>query len=134
MSAEQLLPMIGRFIRRNMTRLRKVIPEEMKEYLEQLGMFAATTSDSNVSSATSGDDSTTPTMGGASISKAEAESPTSSEEEAAALKEMIDSIFVTLEKVIAGDDLSEDEVEELFSSIWIYFTDSGVPRAPSPVH
>ena len=126
-SAEQLLPMIGRFIRRNMARLRKVIPEEMKEYLEQLEMFAATTSDGNVSGATaSGDKSTTPTMGGASLpSDVEAESPTSSEEEAAALKEMVDSIFVTLEKVIAGDDLSEDEVEELFSSIWVYFTDSG---------
>ena len=121
-SAEQLLPMIGRFIRRNVARLRKVIPEEMKEYLEQLEMFTATTSDGNVS------DSTTSTVGGASISlpsDVEAESPTSSEEETAALKEMVDSIFVTLEKVIAGDDLSEDEVEELFSSIWIYFTDSG---------
>ena len=127
MSAEQLLPMIGRFIRRNVAKLRKVIPEEMKEYLEQLEMFAATTSDGNVSGATaSGDESTTPTMGGAFLpSDVEAESPTSSEEEAAALKEMIDSIFSTLEKVIAGDDLSEDEVEELFSSIWIYFTDSG---------
>ena len=126
-SADQLLPMIGRFIRRNVARLRKVIPEEMREYLEQLEMLAATTSDGNISSATaSGGDSTTPTMGGASISlpsDIEAESPSSEEE--AALKEMIDSIFGTLEKVIAGDDLSEEEVEELFSSIWVYFTDSG---------
>ena len=129
-SAEQLLPMIGRFIRQNVARLRKVIPEEMKEYLEQLEMFAATTSDGNAPSATtSDDDSTTHMMGGASTSMpcdidSEAESATCSEEEAA-LKEMIDSIFGTLEKVIAGDDLTEDEVEELFSSIWIYFTDSG---------
>ena len=124
MSPEQLLPMIGRFIRQNVAKLRKVIPEEMKEYLEQLELFAATASDDNVSSATaSGSDST---MGGACIflpSDVEAESTSSKEE--AALKEMIDSIFGTLEKVIAGDDLSKEEVEELFSSIWIYFTDSG---------
>ena len=127
MSAEQLLPMIGRFIRQNVARLRKVIPEEMKEYLEQLEMFAATTSDGNSPSATtSADDSTTPVMGGASTSlPCDIEAESHSSEEEAVLKEMIDSIFGTLEKVIAGDDLTEDEVEELFSSIWIYFTDSG---------
>ena len=43
-------------------------------------------------------------------------------DEAAALKA---SVFATLEKVIAGEELSKEEVEELFSSDWVYFTDCG---------
>lgn len=41
------------------------------------------------------------------------------------MKEMIDSIYGKLEKVIAGDVLREDEVEDLLEYVWIRFTDSG---------
>ena len=46
-------------------------------------------------------------------------------DEAAALKATIESVFATLEKVIAGEELSQEEVEELFSSDWVLFTDCG---------
>ena len=124
-NAEKLLPMIGRYIRKNVEQLKKIIPEEMKGLLEQLEMSAATPPAENVSSATTSEaDSTTPVVAEASASLPSVVEPISQEEEAA-LKEMIDSVFGKLEKLISGEELSDEEAEELFCSIWVYFTDSG---------
>ena len=124
-NAEKLLPMIGRYIRKNVEQLKKIIPEEMKGLLEQLEMSAATPPAENVSSATTSEaDSTTPVVAEASVSLPSVVEPISQEEEAA-LKEMIDSVFGKLEKLISGEELSDEEAEELFCSIWVYFTDSG---------
>ena len=132
-SEEQLLPMIGRYIRQNAERLRMIIPDEIKEYLDLLEMSPATSAvasekvaTSSMATASSGDSSST-MVGVASSSlpsDGEIQSPSSSDE-AAALKEMIDSVFGTLEKLISGEELSEEEAEELLSSIWVYFTDCG---------
>ena len=51
--------------------------------------------------------------------------PSISQNEAAALEEMIKSVLGSLEKMIAREEFSEEEEDELISSIWIYFTDSG---------
>ena len=45
--------------------------------------------------------------------------------EAAALDVIVKSLLGSLEKLIAGEELTEEEEDELMSSVWIYFTDSG---------
>ena len=130
-SSEELLPLIARYIRRNTEKMGEAIPDDLKEYLELLETFAAMATSENVatssSTTASNAGSSTPLMGDASTSlpsDVEPQSPTF-QDEAAALKEMIDSVFGELEKLISGEELSEEEVEELFSSDWVYFTDSG---------
>ena len=126
-SPEQLLPSIGRFIRRNAKKHGVAVPNELKEYLEQLEASADTTVCENVASslpvAASSDALTA--EGTTSLQSSDGSQSSTSLDEAAALKATIDSVFATLEKVIAGEELSEEEVEELFSSDWVYCTDYG---------
>ena len=123
-NTEKLLPMIGSYIRKNVEKLKKEIPDDMKKLLEQLEESMSTTASKNVSSAGADNkSSSTPAMSGASVSLPP-DSPLSLNEEAA-LKEMIDSVFGKLERLISGENLSGEDVEELFSSVWVYFTDSG---------
>ena len=126
-SPEQLLPSIGRFIRRNAKKHGVAIPNELEEYLEQLEASASTTVRENVASslpvAASSDALTA--EGTTSSQSSDGSQSSTSLDEAAALKATIDSVFATLEKVIAGGELSEEEVEELFSSDWVYCTDCG---------
>ena len=127
-SPEQLLPSIGRFIHRNAKKHRVAMPNELKEYLEQLEASADTTVSENVASSllavAAGSDALT-AEGSTSSQSADGSQSSTSLDEVAALKATIDSVFATLEKVIAGEELSEEDVEELFSSDWVYFTDCG---------
>ena len=133
-STEQLLPMIGRYIRQNVENLQMIIPDEIKEYLELLEMAPPPTSavekvaTSSSVTASSGN-SIANLMGVASSSplpsNSDTQSPSSSLDEEAAVKEVIESVFGTLEKLISGEELNEEEAEELLSSIWVYFTDCG---------
>ena len=127
-SPEQLLPSIGRFIRRNAKKHGVAIPNELKEYLEQLEASAATTVSENVASSlavATGSDALTAEGTSASLHSSDGSQSSTSLDEAAALKVTIESVFATLEKAIAGEELSEEEVEELFSSNWVLFTDCG---------
>ena len=124
-SSDKLLPMIGRFIRKNAKRLEVEIPPELNAYLELLEGSTATATEKVATS------STTTTSSSASMasklsfsSKGKLESCSFSEKEAA-VDEMVDSVLGSLEKLIAGEQLTEEEEDELMSSVWIYFTDSG---------
>ena len=132
MSAEQLLPMIGRHIRRHIEKLRMIIPDEMKEFLELLEVTPPPTSASEEmatsSSATASSTDSRPTVVGVASNSPVGEiqsPPSSSLDEEAAVKEVIDSVFGTLEKLISGEELTGEEADELLSSIWVYFTDCG---------
>ena len=120
-SPEQLLPLIGRFIRRNAKKHGVAVPNELKEYLEQLEASVATTVRENVASsqpvATSSDAQVTTSMQSSDGSQF-----STSLDEAGTLKATIESVFATLEKV---EELSKEEVEELFSSDWVYCTNCG---------
>ena len=125
-SPEQLLPSIGRFIRRNAKKHRVSIPNELKEYLEQLeaSANAATVSSKAILPMAAGSDDVA-AESNISLQSSDGSQSSTALDEASALKATVDSIFATLKKVIAGEDLSEEEVEELFSSDWVYFTDCG---------
>ena len=125
-STDKLLPMIGRFIRKNAKKLGVELTPEILELLEAFTTAAvsgkvATSSTASSSSAAMAGESASSLP---STEKGELES-SSSQKEAAALEEMIESVLGSLEKVIAGEELTEEEEDELISSIWIYFTDSG---------
>ena len=127
MSSDKLLPMIGRFIRKNAKKVGVEIPPELNAYLELLE--GSTTAAASGKVATSPTTSGSATMAGESAtssgkSKGKLES-FSSQNEAAALDEMVESMLGSLEKLIAGEELTEEEEDELMSSVWIYFTDSG---------
>ena len=126
-SPEQLLPSIGRFIHRNAKKHGVAIPYELEEYLEQLEASADTTVSENVASslAVAASSDALTAEGSTSLQPSGGSQSSTSLDEAAALKVTIESVFATLEKVIAGEELSEEEVEELFSSNWVYFTDCG---------
>ena len=120
-STDKLLPMIGRFIRKNAKKLGVELPPELIAYLELLE--ESTTATTN-KVATSSPAANTMADESSSCGKGKHES-SSSQNEAAALEEMIESVLGSLEKVIAGEELTEEEEDEVMSSIWIYFTDSG---------
>ena len=130
-SPEQLLPSIGRFIRRNAKKHGVAIPNELKEYLEQLEVSSIESDSESVASSlsfvSSGDDLTSEDSHSLQSSIEDTTTLPSIDEssEAAVLKATIESVFATLEKAIAGEELSEEEVEELFSSDWVLFTDCG---------
>ena len=135
-SPEQLLPSIGRFIRRNAEKHGVAIPNELKEYLKQLEASSVDTDSESVASSlslSSSDDLTEDSHssqaydeGLLSVDESIIGSQSStSQDEAAALKVTIESVFATLQKVIAGEELSEEEMEELFSSDWVLLTDCG---------
>ena len=100
-SPEQLLPSIGRFIRRNAKKHGVAIPNELKEYLEQLEASSIDTDSESVASslavATASDALITE---GTSTSLHSSDGFSTSLDEAAALKATIESVFATLEKVI----------------------------------
>ena len=98
------------------------IPTELKEYLEQLEASTAAVSENAPSSLPLAASSDALTEG---TTSSDGSQSSTSLDEAAALKVTINSIFATLEKVIAGEELSEEKVEELFTSDWVYLTDCG---------
>ena len=127
MSSDKLLPMIARFIRKNAKKHGVEIPPELNDYLELLeaSMTAAAAGMVATSSTAT---SRLAAMAGKSSSSGKAEGElgsSSSKNEAAALDEMVESLLGSLEKLIAGEELTEEEEDELMSSVWIYFTDSG---------
>ena len=132
-SAEQLLPMIGRHIRQNVEKRGANIPDEIKEYLELLEMFSHTPSDMNVAVTSSATASSSTDSGDFKVTlDSPSFSPMSSDEEEQssssdldAVKEVITSVIGALEKLISGEELSEVEAEELLRSIWVYITDCG---------
>ena len=100
-SAEKMLPLIAKYIRSMSVKKGEDVPEELRAYLQQLEATVAETTSHN-----------------------ENVDANSSNEEAI-LKEMIDSVLEKLQKLIAGEELTDEEAEELFSVEWIYLTDSG---------
>ena len=97
------------------------IPPELNAYLELLeGSTTAAASGKVATSSTA--TSSSAAMAGF-INKGEGEFESSSSQ--AALDEMVESVLGSLEKLIAGEELTEEEEDELMSSVWIYFTDSG---------
>ena len=131
-SADQMLPLIARYICNMAVEKEEAIPEELKEYLEQLQTTTASMTSQVEASATPSDgatgsslESTPPNIGGEASSISLAESEPASENKAATLKKMIDSIIGKLEKLVVEEGLSEEDAEKLFSREWIYFTDSG---------
>ena len=123
-NAEKLLPIICKFIRLNMKKMKAVVPDDMKELLEQFDVPPSTSTSKDVSGSRSDSErSSAPTMSGTS-SSLPSKAPISQDDESA-LKEEIDSLFEKLEKLILAEKLSEDDIDELFSSIWVYFTDTG---------
>ena len=121
MSSDKLLPMIGRFIRKNAKKHGVEIPPELNAYLELL-------EGSTTAAATGFTASGSAAMAGKSSSSGKGEGElesSSSQNEAAALDVMVESVLGSLEKLIAGEELTEEEEDELMSSVWIYFTDSG---------
>ena len=125
-STDKLLPMIGRFIRKNANKLGVELTPEILELLEAFttaavsGKVATSSTASSSSAAVAGESASSLP----STEKGELES-SSSQKEAAALEELIESVLGSLKKVIAGEELTEEEEDKLISSIWIYFTDSG---------
>ena len=120
-SSDKLLPMIGRFICKNAKKYGVEIPPELNAYLELL-------EGSTTAAATSSTASGSAAMAGKSSSSGKGEGElesSSSQNEAAALDAMVESVLGSLEKLIAGKELTEEEEDELMSSVWIYFTDSG---------
>ena len=101
------------------------IPPELNAYLELLeGSTTAAASGKVATSSTAARSSVA--MAGF-ISKGEAKLESSSSQ--VALDDMVESVLGSIEKLIAGDELTEEEEDELMSSIWIYFTDSrGQPQ------
>ena len=123
-NAEKLLPIICKFIRLNMKKMKAVVPDDMKELLEQFEVSSSTSTSKDVSGSRSDSEgSSAPIMGGTS-SSLPSKAPISQDDESA-LKEEIDSLFEKLEKLILAEELSEEHIDELFSSIWVYFTDTG---------
>ena len=128
-SAEKLLPLIARYIRCMSVEKGEAIPSELKAYLEQLEA-SATTDDvdctlSGEATAAGGFEIGEPLGedGASAFALPDDKGPTP--DEAAVLKEMIDGVLGKLQKLIAGEELSDEDVEELFSAEWIYLTDSG---------
>ena len=130
-STDQMLPLIARYIRSTAVEKEEFIPEELKEYLEQLQTTTANNTSQDVASATPSDGVSTSSLEStppSAVNEASACLPTESEpfeNEAATLKNMIDTIMGKLEKLVVEEGLSEDDAENLFSREWIYFTDSG---------
>ena len=131
-SADQMLPLIARYISSMAVEKEEVIPEELKEYLEQLQTTTASTTGQDVASATPSDgaftsslESTPPGAVDEASACSPAESEPASESEAATLKKMIDGVMGKLEKLVVEEGLSEEDAEKLFSREWIYYTDSG---------
>ena len=121
MSSDKLLPMIGRFIHKNAKKHGVEIPPELDAYFELL-------EGSTTAAATSSTASSSAAMAGKSSSSGKGEGKlesSTSHNEAAALDAMVKSVLGSLEKLIAGEELTEEEEDELMSSVWIYFTDSG---------
>ena len=131
-SAEKMLPLIAKYIRSMSVKKGEDVPEELKAYLQQLeATVAETTSHSeagtspaDLSSSSSVESSMPSTASEASAVFRENVDANSSNEEAV-LNEMIDSVLEKLQKLIAGEELTDEEAEELFSAEWIYLTDSG---------
>ena len=131
-SAEKMLPLIAKYIRSMSVKKGQDVPEELKAYLQQLeATVAETTSHSeagvspaDLSSSSSVESSMPSTASEASAVFRENVGANSSKEEAV-LNEMIDSVLEKLQKLIAGEELTDEEAEELFSAEWIYLTDSG---------
>ena len=125
-SADQMLPLIARYIRSMAVEKEEAIPEELKEYLEQLqtSTTSMTSQDAAPSDGATASslESTPPNIGGEASTVS---SEPAFENEAATLKKMIDSIMGKLEKLVVEEGLSEEDAEKLFSREWIYFTDSG---------
>ena len=123
-SSDKLLPMIGRFIRKNAKRLEVEIPPELNAYLELLeGSTTAAASEMVSTSSKS-----TVTSGLATVASKLSSSCKAKHESFYSPKEavvLVDSMLGSLEKLIAGVELTEEEEDELMSSVWIYFTDSG---------
>ena len=131
-SADQMLPLIARYISSMAVEKEEVISEELKEYLEQLQTTTASTTSQDVASATLSDGastssfkSTPPGAVDEASACSPAESEPASENETATLKKMINGIMGKLEKLVVEEGLSEEDAEKLFSKEWIYFTDSG---------
>ena len=136
-SADQMLPLIARYIRSMAVEKKEAIPEELKVYLEQLQIPTVDTTIQDVASATPSDDttlsegttassleSTPPNVEEASACSLPDSEPASASE-AATLKKMINSLMGKLEELVVEEGLSEEDAEKLFSREWIYFTDSG---------
>ena len=131
-SADKMLPLIARYIRSVSIKKGEAIPEELKAYFEKL--------EESVSQTTSRNEAGTPSVDGSSPTDVESSVPSVADEasacsppddkdasldETAVLKEMIDGVLENLQKLIAGEELTDEEAEELFSTEWIYLTDSG---------
>lgn len=131
-STEKILPLIARYIRSIALEKGEAIPEELKAYFEQVEVAVTkTTSESAalVDVAATSADATSTSADDARAVHIDLNIPVSisghSTNEASILKEMIDSVLDKLKKLIAGEGLTEEEVEELFSAVWVYLTDSG---------
>ena len=127
MSSDKLLPMIARFIRKNAKKHGVEIPPELNDYLELLeGSMTAAAAGMVATSSTATSRLAAMASKSSSSGKAEGElGSSSSKNEVAALDEIVESLLGSLEKLIAGEELTEEEEDELMSSVWIYFTDSG---------
>ena len=136
-SADQMLPLIARYIRSMAVEKKEAIPEELKVYLEQLQTPTIDTTSQDVPSATPSDgttlsecttasslESTPPNVEEDSACSLPDSEPASANE-AATLKKMINSLMGKLEELVIEEGLSEEDAEKLFSREWIYFTDSG---------
>ena len=122
---DKVLPMIARFIRRNAKNLGVDLPPELMELLEEF-MAAPTSSDVATSSTVASRSAAVGSQSSSSSSATgEPESQSDSQSDEATVDEMIESILSSLKRLIAGGELTEEEEDELMSSIWIYFTDSG---------
>ena len=121
MSSDKLLPMIGRFIRKNAKKHGVEIPPELNAYLE---LLEGSTTAAATGSTASGSGVMAGKLSSSGKGEGELES-SSSQNEAAALDAMVESVLGSLEKLIAREELTEEEEDELMSSVWIYFTDSG---------
>ena len=121
MSSNKLLPMIGRFIRKNAKKHGVEIPPELNVYLE---LLEGSTTAAATGSTASGSGVMAGKLSSSGKGEGELES-SSSQNEAAALDAIVESVLGSLEKLIAGEELTEEEEDELMSSVWIYFTDSG---------
>ena len=123
-NAEKLLPIICKFIRLNMKKMKAVVPDDMKELLEQFEVSPSTSTSKGISGGRSDSEGSSPPTMGETSSSLPSKTPISQDDESA-LKKEIDLLFEKLEKLILAEELSEEDIDELFSSIWVYFTDTG---------